>query len=103
MLDAIAAAAGVPGRRRAPRRDAQRQPARGRARGAGDEGAAGLARFAIALHRPVQPMLAQPADDIAEALAQLGTAALEWKLDGAAIQVHKAGDEVRSSRAASTT
>ena len=36
-----------------------------------------------------------PADDVAAALAKLGTAALEWKLDGARVQVHKAGDEVR--------
>ena len=40
-------------------------------------------------------MLAQPADDIADALARLGTAALEWKVDGARVQVHKAGDEVQ--------
>jgi len=59
------------------------------------EGAAGLERFAIQLLRPVQPMLATPADDVAGALASLGTAALEWKLDGARVQVHKAGDEVR--------
>jgi DNA ligase-1 len=59
------------------------------------EGAAGLARFAVMLHRPVQPMLAQPADDIASAMAQLGTAALEWKVDGARVQVHKSGDSVK--------
>jgi DNA ligase-1 len=59
------------------------------------EGAAGLARFASQLLRPVQPMLATPADDVAGALASFGTAALEWKLDGARVQVHKAGDEVR--------
>jgi DNA ligase-1 len=59
------------------------------------EGAAGLARFAVALHRPGQPMLATPADDIASAMARLGTAALEWKVDGARVQVHKAGGEVR--------
>ncbi len=59
------------------------------------EGAAGLARYSIALMQPVAPMLAQPAKDIADALAQLGTAALEWKLDGARVQVHKAGDDVR--------
>jgi len=58
------------------------------------EGATGLARFAIALHRPLQPMLAQPADDIAAALAQVGTAALEWKVDGARVQVHKVGDAI---------
>jgi DNA ligase 1 len=59
------------------------------------EGAAGLARFAVQLFRPVQPMLAQPAEDAADALARLGEAAFEWKLDGARIQVHKGGDEVR--------
>jgi DNA ligase 1 len=59
------------------------------------EGVAGLARFAIALDRPVQPMLAQPADDIAGAVARVGTAAVEWKVDGARVQVHKAGDEIK--------
>jgi DNA ligase-1 len=61
----------------------------------GDDGAAALARFAVALHRPVQPMLATPADDIAAAMAKLGTAALEWKIDGARVQVHKAAGEVK--------
>ncbi|MEP7083631.1 MAG: ATP-dependent DNA ligase, partial [Betaproteobacteria bacterium] len=58
-------------------------------------GATGLAPFSIELMRPVQPMLAQPAEDIADALGRLGTAALEWKLDGARVQVHKSGGEVR--------
>jgi DNA ligase-1 len=40
-------------------------------------------------------MLAQPADDVADALGTLGPAAFEYKLDGARIQVHKGGDEVR--------
>jgi DNA ligase-1 len=40
-------------------------------------------------------MLAQPAEDVASALADLGTALFEWKLDGARIQVHKAGGEMR--------
>src|SRR5262249_3908666 len=39
---------------------------------------------------------AQTAADPAEALAQLdGAAAFEWKMDGARIQVHKAGGTVR--------
>jgi DNA ligase-1 len=59
------------------------------------EGAAGLARYSIALMQPVAPMLAQPAKDIADAIARLGTASLEWKLDGARVQVHKSGDDVR--------
>src|SRR6266542_2908727 len=63
------------------------------------EGAAGLARYSIALMQPVAPMLAQPANDIADALARLRTAVLEWKLDGARVQVHKAGDAVRSAAA----
>jgi DNA ligase-1 len=40
-------------------------------------------------------MLAQSAEDMEEALADLGEAALEYKLDGARVQVHKSGDEVR--------
>jgi DNA ligase-1 len=40
-------------------------------------------------------MLAQPADDIEDAMARVPMAALEWKLDGARVQVHKDGDEVR--------
>jgi DNA ligase-1 len=59
------------------------------------EGAAGLARFRLSPLAPVAPMLAQTAEDVSDALRQLGRAALEWKLDGARVQVHKAGEEVR--------
>jgi len=59
------------------------------------EGAAGLTRFAIALFQPLAPMLAQPADDIGDAMARIPMVALEWKLDGARVQVHKRGDDVR--------
>jgi DNA ligase 1 len=59
------------------------------------EGRAGLGRFRLQLFRPLQPMLAQPAADPAEALARLGEAAFELKLDGARVQVHKADREVR--------
>ena len=44
--------------------------------------------------QPVQPMLADAASDVADAMSSLGDAALEYKLDGARIQVHKAGDDV---------
>jgi len=40
-------------------------------------------------------MLANSAEDTAEALGRLGEAAFEFKLDGARIQVHRQGDEVR--------
>ncbi|MGQ0721148.1 MAG: ATP-dependent DNA ligase [Candidatus Eiseniibacteriota bacterium] len=59
------------------------------------EGASGRSRFAVRLFHPVRPMLAQPAEDVAAAMEALGEAALEYKLDGARIQAHKDGDEVR--------
>lgn len=59
-------------------------------------GESAIARFAVQVFHPVQPMLAQPAADLNEALARVGDeAAVECKLDGARIQVHKAGDDVR--------
>ena len=65
------------------------------ARTALEEGSAGLARFSLQLLSPVAPMLANPAGDAEEALERLGEAAFEYKLDGARLQVHRAGDEVR--------
>ncbi len=59
------------------------------------EGRSGLDRFRLELLRPLQPMLASPAGDVSEALERIGEAAFELKLDGARVQVHKAGDEVR--------
>ncbi|HTI05617.1 MAG TPA: ATP-dependent DNA ligase [Gemmatimonadales bacterium] len=52
--------------------------------------------FKIELLRPIKPMLAKTAEDVAEALTELGgAAAFEHKLDGIRIQVHKRGSEVR--------
>jgi len=65
------------------------------ARAALEDGAAGLSRFSLRLLSPVAPMLASPAGDAAEALGRMGEAAFEYKLDGARLQVHRAGDEVR--------
>lgn len=59
------------------------------------EGESALGRYDIQLFRPVQPMLAQTAEDTSEAIANLGKAALEYKLDGARIQAHRSGDDVR--------
>jgi DNA ligase-1 len=59
------------------------------------DGLPGLARFSVQLFRPVLPMLAGTAEDEEGALAELGEHALEYKLDGARVQVHKGGDEVR--------
>jgi DNA ligase-1 len=94
MNEAIASAAGVPAT--AIRRAAMSAGTLTEvARIALTEGVAGLTRFAIRLMQPVLPMLSQPAQDTGEALQRLGTAAFEWKLDGARVQVHKDRDEVR--------
>jgi DNA ligase-1 len=60
-----------------------------------ERGEAGIDEYSIQLFQPVQPMLAQTAEDVVEALDDLGEASLEYKLDGARIQVHKSGDEVK--------
>jgi DNA ligase-1 len=65
------------------------------ARAALEQGAAGLSRFTLKLLTPVAPMLAGTAEDVEDALARLEEAAFEYKMDGARIQLHKAGDEVR--------
>jgi DNA ligase-1 len=94
VTDAVARAAGIPlARIRRAVMLAGDLPAVATA--ALDEGEAGLAGFSVQLFRPVLPMLADTADDEAAALAELGEAALEYKLDGARVQVHKSGDEVR--------
>jgi len=94
MSDAVAAAADLPAA--AVRRAAMFAGGMDEvAHAALTAGAAGLERFSIRLMRPVLPMLSQPAQDTDEALDRLGTAAFEWKLDGARVQVHKAGAQVR--------
>ena len=65
------------------------------ARVALEHGASGLADVGLAVLHPVQPMLAASATTVAEALALTGPASVEWKLDGARIQVHRKEDEVR--------
>jgi DNA ligase-1 len=55
-----------------------------------------LLKFQLATLSPVAPMLAETAADVEDALEQLGPRiAWEWKIDGARIQVHKQGDEIR--------
>lgn len=95
MVDAIAAAADIPVEQ--IRRAAMYAKNLGAvARVALIEGAASLAQFQLQPLSPIAPMLAQTAADVGEALAQLGgEVAFEWKMDGARIQLHKAGDSVR--------
>jgi len=65
------------------------------ARVALEEGQTGLSRFALTLFKPVAPMLANSVGDVEEALARLGEGAWEYKLDGARVQVHKGGADIR--------
>jgi len=60
------------------------------------EGAAGLARTVFRVFRPVDLMLAQVSDDVASALSEHGgKTAFEYKYDGARVQIHKSGGEVK--------
>ena len=94
MLDALAKASGVG--LEPLRRAVMMAGDIGRvARSVLESGAAGLGPYHVQLFRPVQPMLAQTAEDVGAALEDLGEAALEYKFDGARVQVHRSGDEVR--------
>jgi DNA ligase-1 len=94
MIDAIAAAIDVP--LADVRRAAMYESDLGAlARKGRESGAAGLRGYQIRVMSPVAPMLAQVAADVDEALEVLTGAAFEWKMDGARIQVHKHGDDVR--------
>jgi DNA ligase 1 len=95
MTDALAAVLAVPVAE--VRRAAMYESNLGAIARAGIEGGtAGLRRFQLQVMSPIAPMLAQTAADVDEALEILaGDVAFEWKMDGARIQLHKSGDEVR--------
>jgi len=60
------------------------------------EGKERLSQVGFQVFRPVKLMLAQVADNVAEALAEHGgRTAFEYKYDGARVQIHKRGSEVR--------
>ncbi|MGH9085586.1 MAG: ATP-dependent DNA ligase [Acidimicrobiales bacterium] len=94
MTDAIAAAAGIPVT--VVRRAAMLSGDLGRtAAVAIHDGADALAGLTLTVLTPVQPMLAASATDVRDALDQTGEASVEWKLDGARVQVHRAAGAVR--------
>jgi DNA ligase-1 len=94
MADAVSRAAGLPqGQVRRAAMLAGDLPAVAVAALTGGAGA--LGEFTLRVGRPVGPMLAQTATDVADALERLsGTAIFEAKLDGARLQIHRDGDEV---------
>ncbi|MFE8992246.1 ATP-dependent DNA ligase [Streptomyces collinus] len=59
------------------------------------DGPAALDRFRLTVGRPVLPMLAHSASSVAEAVGKLGVCAVEEKLDGIRVQVHRDGGTVR--------
>jgi DNA ligase-1 len=59
------------------------------------EGRGALEEVRLAVLHPIQPMLAASAADVTEALGHTGVASVEWKLDGARVQVHRLGEDVR--------
>ncbi|ASN52709.1 ATP-dependent DNA ligase [Sinomonas sp. R1AF57] len=94
LADAVAAAGGRPialVRRAAMLSGDLRETARIALTGTEED----LSGVGLVVGRPVLPMLAASAKSPAEALASTGEASVEFKLDGARIQVHRAGDEVR--------
>jgi DNA ligase-1 len=71
-----------------------------RGAGAGDDDAAVAARaalraFRLEVGRPLRPMLAASAPAVAAAFERMSPAAVEWKIDGIRIQVHRQGPVVR--------
>lgn len=68
------------------------------ARVAKRDGADGLAEFRIEPFRPIEPMLAQRAEDVDTAITDLGDAAgevlLEGKYDGMRAMIHREGERI---------
>jgi DNA ligase-1 len=58
------------------------------------DGRPGLAAVRLRVGRPLAPMLAGTAADVGAALARTGPAAIDFKLDGARLQLHRDGDDV---------
>ncbi|MCL4111914.1 UNVERIFIED_CONTAM: hypothetical protein GTU68_043024 [Idotea baltica] len=94
MMDAVAAAAQIeaPLVRRAAMVTGDLAMIAGHALKGGSEA---LSEFGLELFTAVQPMLAQTAENVPAALIKTGEAAVEWKVDGARVQVHRRGDELR--------
>ncbi len=53
-----------------------------------------LRSFRLHVGRPLQPMLAGSADNVRTAFERVCPAAVEWKIDGIRVQVHKDGSDV---------
>ena len=54
-----------------------------------------LRAVGLQVGRPIRPMLAASAPAVATALERISPAAVEWKVDGIRVQVHRQGSDVR--------
>ena len=105
MTDAIARAAGVPAAavRRAYQLSGSLPAAATAALGRtgpaaadrAEAAAAALAAVTLQVGRPVGPMLAASAPTVAAALERISPAAVDWKIDGIRVQLHRHGSHVR--------
>jgi DNA ligase-1 len=100
MTEAVALAAGVPSsevRRAAQLRGSLPEVAKATLRAVidGTDGVIAVLRgFTLEVGQPVRPMLAASAPTIDAALGKISPAALDWKIDGIRIQVHRQGQRV---------
>ncbi|AMM06697.1 ATP-dependent DNA ligase [Streptomyces albidoflavus] len=92
-VEAVARASGVPvaGVRRAVMLSGSLEEVAAAVLAGGEEALSG---FGLVVGRPVQPMLASSSGSVAEAVAALGPCAVEEKLDGIRVQVHRVGERV---------
>jgi len=106
MIEAVARAAGVPadevrrahllgGSLPAVAAAALTAAGNGPAAPADSAASAALAAFGLEVGRPLRPMLAATATSVAAALERISPAALEWKIDGIRVQVHRDRAQVR--------
>ena len=103
MTEAVAQAARVPAARvrranqlRGSLPEVARAALTAVANGADDAGVtAVLQAFTLEIGQPIRPMLAASAPSIEAALAKISRAALDWKIDGIRIQIHRQGQHVR--------
>lgn len=66
----------------------------GVAAGLAKDGPSVLGHFGLEVGTPVQPMLAATAENATVAVAGFVEAFVEWKVDGARLQIHRAGNDV---------
>jgi len=97
MTEAIARAAGVPADlvRRAHQLGGSLPEVAQAALADPDRAAEALRAVTLRVGRPTRPMLAASAPDVAAALGKVSPAAVEWKIDGVRIQVHRHADQIR--------